>query len=34
MAGVLTWLSAPAAFLVAGIGAVSVFNAANGYNLL
>jgi hypothetical protein len=27
MAGVLTWLSAPAAFLVAGIGAVSVFKA-------
>jgi uncharacterized membrane protein YphA (DoxX/SURF4 family) len=27
MAGVLTWLSAPAALVVAGIGAVSVFKA-------
>ena len=27
MAGVLTWLSAPAALIVAGIGAVSVFKA-------
>ena len=27
MAGVLTWLSAPTAFLAAGIGAVSVFKA-------
>ncbi len=27
MAGVLTWLSAPAAFIVASIGAVSVFKA-------
>lgn len=28
MAGVLTWLSAPAALIVAGIGAISVFKAA------
>ncbi len=27
MAGLLTWLSAPAALIVAGIGAISVFNA-------
>ncbi|MEL7309660.1 MAG: MauE/DoxX family redox-associated membrane protein, partial [Pseudomonadota bacterium] len=27
LAGVLTWLAAPAALLVAGIGAVSVFKA-------
>ena len=27
MVGLLTWLSAPAALIVAGIGAISVFNA-------